>query len=71
MIYKHGLKKINEILAGIVELLEKYKLNSIDDFKGKVTFANHFDTELFLRTQFMERYAELNKRQKYLIDIII
>jgi len=55
VLYKHGLKKINEILAGMVEWMEKYKLNSIDDFKGKVTFATNFDTELFLRTQFMEK----------------
>ena len=55
VLYKHGLKKINEILFGLIEWMDKYKLKSIDDFKGKVTFANNFDTELFLRTQFMEK----------------
>jgi dihydroorotate dehydrogenase (fumarate) len=55
VLYKNGLKKINEILFGIVEWMEKYKLSTINDFKGKVTFAKNFDTEMFLRTQFMEK----------------
>jgi dihydroorotate dehydrogenase (fumarate) len=59
VLYKNSLKKIGELLSNIEEWMQKYKLNSIDEFKGKVGFSPNYDPELYLRAQFMEKIRDI------------
>ena len=59
VLYKHGLKKIPELLDRIESWMIRYKINSIGDFRGKVGFAPEFDPEMYLRAQFMEKIRDI------------
>jgi dihydroorotate dehydrogenase (fumarate) len=54
-LYRNGLSKIKEMLASLEDWMTKYKLNRIDEFKGKVGFSPEYDPEIYLRAQFMEK----------------
>jgi len=55
-IYKNGNKRISEILDGIESWMEKNDYSSINDFRGKLNFADNKDTKFFERVQFMKYY---------------
>jgi len=59
VLYKNGLKKIGDLLEEINNWMVKYNLQSIQDFKGNVGFSPHFDAEVYLRAQFMEKIRDI------------
>ncbi len=59
VLYKHGLKKIPELLDQIEAWMTRYKINTIGEFRGKVGFAPEFDPEMYLRAQFMEKIRDI------------
>jgi len=58
IIYKHGptrIKKINEFL---VNYMDKYGYNSIEDFRGLISKEKIKDPAIFERVQFMRYFSE-------------
>ena len=59
VLYRNGLGKIREILGEIDIWMEEYKIQNMDQFKGKLSFSPNFDPEMYLRAQFMERIRDI------------
>ena len=55
VLYKKGIEIIDKMLREITEWMTTYKLEKIEDFKGRVGFSPDFDPEVYLRAQFMEK----------------
>jgi dihydroorotate dehydrogenase (fumarate) len=55
VLYKKGLKVIDEMLEEIKAWMLTYHLETIEEFKGKVGFSPDYDPEVYLRAQFMEK----------------
>ncbi|MBN2571952.1 MAG: dihydroorotate dehydrogenase-like protein [Ignavibacteriales bacterium] len=55
ILYREGVEKIKDILKGIEEWMTKHNFNSIDEFKGKLSFARTKTPEHYLRAQFIEK----------------
>jgi len=55
VLYREGVEKIREILKGVEEWMEKHKFNSIEEFKGILSFAKTKTPEHYLRAQFIEK----------------
>jgi len=59
VLYKNGLKMIPELLTEIETWMSRYKINNIDDFRGKVGFTPEFEPGMYLRAQFMEKIRDI------------
>ncbi len=55
VLYEKGLSVINEMIQELDSWMDKNGYETIDEFKGKSSFKNISDPELFLRAQFMEK----------------
>ena len=55
VLYKKGLKQIEQILAEIKEWMKKHNYDSIDQFRGILSFNQQNLSEPYLRAQFMEK----------------
>ena len=55
VLYKKGLSVISEMTAEIDEWMRKHNFSSIEDFRGKLSFARVANPEHYLRVQFMEK----------------
>lgn len=53
--YQNGVGIIKDFLADIENWMEKHKFNSIEDFKGKLTFEHVENPKKYLRAQFLEK----------------
>lgn len=65
--YKKGLSEINNILEGLAIWMEAHKFNSINDFKGELSFKkqelsfrNLGEAEAYFRAQYLKTYSNLN-----------
>jgi len=56
-IYKQGPEIISQILTCIEEWMSQKKYQSIDEFKGKLSYAQIADPSLYERAQFMKYYS--------------
>lgn len=56
-IYKQGPEIISQILTCIEEWMSQKKYQSIDEFKGKLNYAQIADPSLYERAQFMKYYS--------------
>ena len=56
-IYKNGGKHISEMLNTIESWMQKHGFNSIDDFKGKLSYKSVKNPSAFERIQFMKYYG--------------
>ena len=56
-IYKQGPEIISQILTCIEEWMSQKKYQSIDEVKGKLTYAQIADPSLYKRAQFMKYYT--------------
>ena len=54
VLYKNGLGRIAELLKSIESWMTEHKFDSIEQFKGRLSFSPDFNPELYLRAQFME-----------------
>ena len=55
VLYKNGLKVINQMKDEILKWMSTYQLEKIEEFTGKVSFSPEYDPEIYLRAQFMEK----------------
>ena len=55
VLYKNGLGRIAELLKSIESWMTENKFDSIEQFKGRLSFSPDFNPELYLRAQFMEK----------------
>lgn len=53
--YQGGLELIGNYLADLEQWMEKHNFNSIEDFKGKLTFEHVENPKKYLRSQFLEK----------------
>jgi dihydroorotate dehydrogenase (fumarate) len=58
-IYKNGPKHIKNILHDITSWMENKQFNTIDDFRGKLSYRSLNDPTLYERTQFMKHFASI------------
>ncbi len=56
-IYKNGQEYINVILKEIEDWMQKKNFNSIEDFKGKLSYKSIKNPTVFERIQFMKYYG--------------
>ena len=59
-IYRNGMGQINAILEGLENWMNQKSYNTVDDFRGKLSFDNVEDPAVFERTQFMKYYGGLS-----------
>jgi dihydroorotate dehydrogenase (fumarate) len=56
-IYTNGAPYINELLHGLEQWMEKKSFDSIEDFRGKLSYRDDADTSALQRIQFMKYFA--------------
>jgi dihydroorotate dehydrogenase (fumarate) len=55
VLYKNGLKIIDELLKNMEDWMTKYKIDNIEQMKGRLSFSPNFNPEMYFRAQFMEK----------------
>jgi len=55
VLYKKGLDVIGDMKHDIQKWMEEHEYSSIDEFRGKLSFANTVSPDHWLRAQFMEK----------------
>jgi dihydroorotate dehydrogenase (fumarate) len=58
-LYKNGMESIEEINSEIKEWMQEHNFNSLSDFRGKLSYANIEDPQLYERAQFMKYFSSL------------
>ena len=53
-LYKHGAKLLPEMLEQIGAWMERTKYESVEEFRGRLSFSNAADASMYERTQFMK-----------------
>jgi dihydroorotate dehydrogenase (fumarate) len=59
-IYKNGSAQIGTILEGLEAWMEEKSFTSLDEFRGKLSYANIKEPAVFERTQFMKYFGGLS-----------
>ena len=59
VLYKKGFKKIKEMLQDLEDWMEMQNFESLEAFKGRLSFNKTMNTDLYLRTQFLEKTREV------------
>jgi len=64
--YKKGLSEINSILQGLGTWMEEHKFNSINDFKGELSFKKQElsfrslgEADAYFRAQYLKTYSKI------------
>lgn len=57
MLYEQGLDVVTNILTCLEEWMEKHNYRTIDEFKGKLNYANISNPALYERVQFMKYFS--------------
>lgn len=58
-LYLKGIDYLSELNEGISNWMDKHGFKAIDDFRGKMAFANLKNPEAFERVQFMKIYSQI------------
>ena len=58
-IYEEGAGHINTVLNDVEKWMDKKGFENIDDFKGKISYANVKNPVVFERTQFMRYFSDI------------
>jgi dihydroorotate dehydrogenase (fumarate) len=56
-VYKNGAGRIGEILQGLEKWMEEKSFNSLNEFRGKLSYKNAENPAAFERIQFMKQYG--------------
>ena len=56
-LYQHGTSRITEIISGIEKWMEKQSFNSLEEFRGRLSYDMKDDQSYFERIQFMKHYS--------------
>ncbi len=59
-LYKGGTGRATEIISGIEAWMEKNSFNSLDEFRGRLSYKFGDDQSAFERIQFMKHYAGIS-----------
>ncbi len=57
VLYNKGIKHIKTMLDELTAWMDKHNYNSIEEFKGKMSFDNIENPDAYLRIQFMKYFA--------------
>lgn len=60
VIYIEGAQVINGILQDLVEFMKKWNFKTIDDFRGRLSYAKIADPMMYERSQFMKYFSSRN-----------
>ncbi len=55
--YKHGKDYAAEMIKGLEEWMQKHDFSSLDDFRGKLSYARAKNPAAYERSQFMKHFA--------------
>jgi len=58
-LYKNGLRKLNEIITDFSKWMEIHGFDSIDEFKGKLSYKKLSDPVIYERSQFMRHFSSI------------
>ena len=59
VLYQKGFHEITAIYDGIAEWMDEKSYDSIDDFRGKLSYSNVGDAQLYERFQFIKYFTNL------------
>jgi len=59
-IYKNGMGQIGTMLEGLEKWMDDKSYNTLDDFRGQLSFEKVEDPAVFERTQFMKYYGGMS-----------
>lgn len=57
VLYKDGLKIIKDFNGGIVAFMQENNFRSLNDFKGRLSYNNNGNTNIYERSQFMKYFS--------------
>lgn len=60
VLYRNGIDYLKEIVGEIKQWMEKKKYNSINEFKGKLSYSSINDPALYERAQFMKYFSKMH-----------
>ena len=58
-LYTHGISFISELNEGLSNWMDKHGFKTIEDFRGKMSFANLKHPAAYERVQFMKLYSQI------------
>jgi len=58
-LYLNGVQHINKIVTGIEDWMNRHNFKTIDDFRGKMSYANIEHPAAYERVQFMKMYSNI------------
>lgn len=59
-LYKNGLDYMRTLNEGLQAWMQKNDFENVDQFRGRLAVKSNDDASMFLRTQFMKYFAEIN-----------
>ena len=59
-VYKNGMGQLGTILEGLEQWMDQKSYNTLEDFRGKLSFDKVEDPAVFERTQFMKYYGGMS-----------
>lgn len=57
VLYKNGPEYLKTLISGIEQWMEEKEFQSVDDFRGKMSYRNYEDPRTWERVQFMRYYS--------------
>lgn len=59
VLYKKGPEYVSTILSDLMKWMKKHNFNSIDEFRGRMSYKNIPDPTIFERSQFMKYFSNI------------
>lgn len=59
VLYQKGFREIETILAGLTDWMRKMNFQTIEDFRGKLSYREIPNPEIYERSQFMKHFSDL------------
>ena len=60
VLYRNGIDYVREIISELKNWMEKKKYNSIDEFKGKMSYSSLKDPSAYERAQFIKYFSKMH-----------
>lgn len=60
VLYRNGVDYLNEIVGELKKWMEKKQYNSIEEFRGKMSYANLKDPAAYERAQFIKYFSKMH-----------
>ena len=59
VLYKKGIAIIEELNNDLQDWMQTHSFENINDFRGKLSFKNIPDPQLYMRSQFMKYFSSV------------